>query len=58
MLKDPIIEEIHKFRRAYAERFDNDLHAICKDAQHKQGREGRQVVPASPKPILKSVDEI
>ncbi len=50
MVKDPIVMEIHKIRKDYAERFDNDLHAICQDALHKQGRKGRRVVPANPKP--------
>jgi hypothetical protein len=50
MTSNPIIDEIHNTRREYAERFGNDLHAICEDARQKQGREGRLVVPASPKP--------
>jgi hypothetical protein len=50
MQTNPLIEEIHNIRREYAERFGNDLHAICEDARQKQGRQGRRVVPASPKP--------
>ena len=50
MTANPIIDEIHNTRREYAERFGNDLHAICEDARQKQGRQGRRVVPASPKP--------
>ena len=49
MKANPIIDEIHKTRREYAERFGNDLPTICEDARRKQGRQGRQVVPASPK---------
>ncbi len=52
MNKDPIIEEIHKVRKEYAERFDNDLHRICEDARRKQGSQGRLVVPGNPKPAL------
>jgi hypothetical protein len=44
MATDPIIEGIHKVREEYATRFENDLRAICKDAQVKQGRGGRKVV--------------
>ncbi len=50
MVKDPIIQEIHKIRSAYAERFGNDLHSICEAARKKQGTDGRRVVPVSPKP--------
>jgi hypothetical protein len=50
MKTNPIIDEIHNTRREYAERFGNDLHAICEDARRKQGRQGRRIVPASPKP--------
>jgi len=31
-----IIEELHALRRRYAERFGDDLHAICEDARRKQ----------------------
>ena len=51
MTQNYIIDEIHKIRQDYAERFNNDLHAICQDAIHKQGRKNRQVIPANPKPI-------
>ena len=52
MVKDPIIKEIHQIRSAYAERFGNDLHAICEAARKKQGAAGRRVIPAKPKPVL------
>ncbi len=52
MVKNPILEEIHKIRLDYAERFDHDLHAICQDALQKQGYKGRRVVSANPKPAL------
>lgn len=50
MQTNPLIEEIHIIRREYAERFGNDLHALCEDARQQQGRQGRRVVPTSPKP--------
>ena len=52
MVKNSIIGEIHKIRQDYAERFGNDLHAICQGALQKQGEKGRLVVPANPKPVL------
>ena len=36
MSQDPIVEEIHRIRVQYAEKFDNDMHAICEDARKKQ----------------------
>ena len=53
-MKDEIIEEIHKLREAHAARFNNDLLAICKDAQQRQGKDGRKVVQAAPKPADES----
>lgn len=41
MINDPIVDEIRQIRRAYAERFDNDLHAICEDLR-LQERESRR----------------
>ena len=37
-MKDPIIEEIHRVREAYARRFDYDLTAIFRDIQAKQAK--------------------
>lgn len=49
MPTDPIIEELHELRRHHAERFGNDLHAICEDARRRQAEQGRPVIPANPK---------
>ncbi len=51
MPQNHIIREIHQIRKHYAERFDNDLHAICRDAMRKQGSGERQVIPANPKQL-------
>jgi len=53
MTRDPIIEELHKVREAIAERFGNDLGAICADAQQKQGKDGHPVVRLAPRPVVK-----
>jgi hypothetical protein len=50
MSPDPIVEEIHKFREEYAQRFNNDLKAIFEDAKKLQGQGGRRVVPVAPRP--------
>lgn len=49
MHPSPIIAELHTLRRRNAERFRNDLHAICEDARRRQAEQGRPVVPADPK---------
>lgn len=54
MARDPIVEDLHKVREAYAERFGNDLRAICSDAQRKQGGQGHRVVPVAPRPAAKN----
>jgi hypothetical protein len=51
MATDTIIESIHKFREEYANRFNNDLKAICEDARKRQGQDGRKVIPAAPRRI-------
>ena len=54
MTTSSIIQEIHKIRDEYSKRFGDDLKAICDDARKKQGRDGRLVVLAHPKPTLAS----
>lgn len=41
---DPIVEEIHKIREEYAEKFDFDVDAMHKDLRHKQESNQRKVV--------------
>jgi hypothetical protein len=38
MRKDPIVEEIHKFREVHARKFNYDLDAIFCDLQQKQAK--------------------
>jgi hypothetical protein len=52
MKTDPIIEQVHRRRRATAKRFKNDLHAICQDARKRQAAGGRQGVRLPSRPIL------
>jgi len=44
MYKDPILEEIHKYREEYAKSFNYDLKAIFEDLRKKQIASGRKVV--------------
>jgi hypothetical protein len=37
-MKDPIVEEIHRFREDYAKRFNYDIDAMFADIQAKQAK--------------------
>ncbi|MEA3638632.1 MAG: hypothetical protein VBE63_01655 [Lamprobacter sp.] len=52
MSTNPILAELHAIRREYAERFNQDLHAICVDARRKQGQQGRLVVSPTPTSVV------
>lgn len=54
MSTNPILTELQTIRREYAERFNQDLHAICEDARRKQGQHGRRVVIAVPKAFIEN----
>lgn len=49
MKNDPIVEEIHKIREAYAASLDFDLNAIFKDLKAKERQSSRPVVKRAPK---------
>ena len=42
MLDDPIVNEIRQIRRAYAARFNNDVHAICQDLRRQERESDRE----------------
>lgn len=42
MIDDPIVNEIRQLRRAYAEQFNNDLHAICEDLRRQERESDRE----------------
>ncbi len=57
MTKDPIIEEIHKFREAHARKFNYDIDAIFADLKRKQVKR-KNVADLKPvKPALPCVAE-
>ena len=39
MLKDPIIEEIHRIRDVWAASFQYDLRALCEDIKRQEKRD-------------------
>ncbi len=50
-MKDPIVEEIRKYRQEHAVRFEFDLAKICADLRQIQQTCGRPVVKFKPKPL-------
>ena len=41
---DPIVEEIHKIREEYAEKFDYDVDAMFNDLRQKQTQSDHKIV--------------
>jgi siroheme synthase len=50
MLKDEIVEEIHRIREEYSRSFNHDLKAIFADLLVQQAESGKEVVRLSRKP--------
>lgn len=50
-MKDPIIEEIRRFRNEHSKQLNYDLDAICEDYKAHQTRAGKQLVRLKPKTI-------
>ncbi len=52
-MKDPINEEIHKYREEHARKFHFDLRAICEDLRAMQQSANLKVVRLPPKRVTK-----
>ena len=50
MEKDPLLEELHQVREAYAARFNYDLRAMYRDLKAREDRGEFVVVHHSPRP--------
>jgi hypothetical protein len=48
-MKDPIVQEIHRRRAAYAKRFNYDVHAIGEDIRQRETDSGGKFVTAMSK---------
>ncbi len=55
-MTDPIVEEIHKIRKEYAEKFDFDVDAMFQDLHKKQTESNRQIVSFAKNDNLKKSD--
>ena len=54
-MKDPIVEEVRKYRMEHTKRFNGDLHLICEDLREKEKKMKRRLVNPEPKPFLRRV---
>ncbi len=57
MMDDPIVSEIRRIRRKYAEQFNNDLHAICEDLRRQERESDRQFRSPSQKNVDQSIGQ-
>jgi hypothetical protein len=48
-MKDPIIEEVRKYRRDHTGKFRGNLSAICAELRRIQDTSGHEVVRLSPR---------
>ena len=57
-MTDTIVEEIHKIREEYAEKFDFDIDAMFEDLHKKQSQSNRKIVSfATDKATKQETDE-
>ena len=52
MKQDPIIEEIHEFRRHHAKAFDLDLRAMFLDLKKEEKKSKHKLVSRHPRQLL------
>ena len=51
MWRDPIVEEVRRYRQEYAAELNHDLKAICRDLRERQKKSGRKSVSLPPKRV-------
>lgn len=56
MWQDPIVEEVRRARAEFAQKHNNDLHAMCEAIRKEQEESGRKVVSRPPrKPTFQNI---
>ena len=50
-MKDPIVEEVRKYRMEHTRKFQGDLSAICADLRYVQIVSGHKIVRLSPRKL-------
>ncbi len=53
VIRDPILDEIHRTRQQIAEKFGGDIKAIMADAQKRQAASGHAIWQGSSKKAVK-----
>ena len=53
-MKDPIVDEVRKYRMEYTRKFHGDLAAICEDLRSIQVASGHKVVRLAPEKVEKT----
>jgi len=56
-MKDPIVEEVRRHRREHAQRFNNNLDAICEDLRKHQASCGHPIVRLRPRRITSNKND-
>ncbi len=54
-MKDPIVEEVRRYRMEHTRMFQGDLAAICKDLEEIQRLSGRKIVRLPAKKATRKV---
>ena len=50
-MRDPIVEEVRKYRKEHTKKFGGDLAAICADLRAVQSASGHEVVCLPPRKL-------
>jgi hypothetical protein len=50
-MKDPIVEEVRRYRMAHTRKFHGDLAAICTDLRAIQAASGHEIIRLPPRRI-------
>ena len=57
-MKDPIVDEVRRFRDEHAKQFNYDLDAICEDYKTHQIGAGKRLVRLESKKIAINADQL
>ena len=59
MIDDPIVEEIHRYRKEHSDQFGNDLDRIVEALREFERTSGREYVNFEPRriPVVKASEE-
>ena len=58
MWHDPIVDDIHRVREAYAAKFNHDIAAMVRDLQEKAKQRQEHPVEFLPQPLQPQVQQV